>query len=233
MLQIALARATEAIKPKVRDAIAECRKQQSQGNSPNSLGITPPTNGPTPTAPTQTEIVLWKSIENSTNANDFKSYLDTYPSGAFAPLARGYYQRACDGGDAQACSRLGDIFIDGRGVAKDEIRATQLYCDSGDGQKCFTLAEMYDSGQGVAKDQNRAVQLYQRACEKGESQSCSHLRPFYEKACGAGDGQRCTSLGSMYENGRGVTKDVNRALEYYQKACDGGDARGCTNLGFR
>jgi tetratricopeptide (TPR) repeat protein len=37
---------------------------------------------------TQAEIVLWKSIESSTNAADFRSYLDQYPAGAFAVLAR-------------------------------------------------------------------------------------------------------------------------------------------------
>ena len=39
------------------------------------------------TAATQAEIVLWKTIEHSTNPNDFRTYLQTYPNGAFVPLA--------------------------------------------------------------------------------------------------------------------------------------------------
>ncbi len=37
---------------------------------------------------TQAEIVLWKSIEDSTNPDDFQVYLSQYPNGAFAALAR-------------------------------------------------------------------------------------------------------------------------------------------------
>ncbi len=48
---------------------------------------------PTPAIPvtastSQTEIVLWKSIENSGNTADLQNYLAQYPNGAFAALAR-------------------------------------------------------------------------------------------------------------------------------------------------
>lgn len=36
----------------------------------------------------QTEIVFWQSIENSTNPDDFRAYLSRYPDGSFASLAR-------------------------------------------------------------------------------------------------------------------------------------------------
>jgi Tetratricopeptide repeat len=36
---------------------------------------------------TQAEIVLWKTIENSKNPDDYRGYLQEYPSGAFAVLA--------------------------------------------------------------------------------------------------------------------------------------------------
>jgi uncharacterized caspase-like protein len=34
------------------------------------------------------EIIFWESIKDSANADAFKAYLDQYPEGAFAPLAR-------------------------------------------------------------------------------------------------------------------------------------------------
>jgi len=37
---------------------------------------------------TQAEIVLWKSIENSTNPENFQTYLSQYPQGAFSRLAQ-------------------------------------------------------------------------------------------------------------------------------------------------
>lgn len=38
--------------------------------------------------PGQAEATLWKYIENSTRITDFRGYLDTYPNGVFAPIAR-------------------------------------------------------------------------------------------------------------------------------------------------
>jgi hypothetical protein len=43
---------------------------------------------PQPANTSQAEIVLWKTIENSSNIADFESYLQQYPNGAFAVLAQ-------------------------------------------------------------------------------------------------------------------------------------------------
>jgi len=40
------------------------------------------------------EIIFWESIKDSANADAFKAYLEQYPDGAFAPLARIKLQRA-------------------------------------------------------------------------------------------------------------------------------------------
>jgi tol-pal system protein YbgF len=47
-----------------------------------------------PPTTSQAEIVLWKSIENSTNPKDFQSYLDQYPKGTFVVLARRHLAEA-------------------------------------------------------------------------------------------------------------------------------------------
>ncbi|HEX8457784.1 MAG TPA: caspase family protein [Pyrinomonadaceae bacterium] len=41
-----------------------------------------------PVDPTAIELTFWESIKNSTDPEDFKAYLEAYPNGAFAPLAR-------------------------------------------------------------------------------------------------------------------------------------------------
>src|SRR4051794_18671847 len=46
--------------------------------------------------------------------------------------ARGYYQQACDGGLARACTNLGSLYGRGLGVARDDAAAAVLYrkaCD--------------------------------------------------------------------------------------------------------
>jgi tetratricopeptide (TPR) repeat protein len=93
MLQTALTRAPEDKKALIRDAIADCRKRLNQENSSSSPGGSPasktaPTMGSAVPAPTQAEIVLWKSIENSNNPSDFEAYLAQYPQGTFVVLAQ-------------------------------------------------------------------------------------------------------------------------------------------------
>jgi hypothetical protein len=48
----------------------------------------PAESKPVPVSDSATEIAFWDSIKNSTNAGDFRAYLQKYPNGAFAELAR-------------------------------------------------------------------------------------------------------------------------------------------------
>jgi tetratricopeptide (TPR) repeat protein len=80
-LSKAIERAPESKQPALRDLRRQCLLAESGS----------PAGANTPAAATttsQAEIVLWKSIENSANPADFQSYLDQYPRGAFAILAR-------------------------------------------------------------------------------------------------------------------------------------------------
>ena len=88
MLQAALTRAPEDRKPSIRNALAETRRALS-APSPQAAGAVPLPSPASPGAPpTQAEIVLWKSIEKSNSTADFLAYLNAYPNGAYAPLAR-------------------------------------------------------------------------------------------------------------------------------------------------
>jgi tetratricopeptide (TPR) repeat protein len=80
-LSEAIKRAPESKQPALRDLRRQCLIAESA--SPAVASIPPPA-----TTTSQAEIVLWKSIENSPNLADFRSYLDQYPQGAFAVLAR-------------------------------------------------------------------------------------------------------------------------------------------------
>jgi serine/threonine protein kinase/TPR repeat protein len=157
------------------------------------------------------------------------------------------YQSSCSRGEAADCRRLGLMYANGQGAAKDESRAAQLYqksCDGSDTLGCRFLGDMYLNGQGVTKDGSRAVQLYQKSCDEGGALDCSFLgdmylngrevtkdesraAQLYQKSCDEGDARDCSNLGLMYENGRGVAKDVSRAVQLLQKGCDLGEARAC------
>lgn len=56
-----------------------------------TAGAKPPTeiaSSPASVDPVAIELSFWDSIKNSTNPDDFKAYLDKYPDGQFAALAR-------------------------------------------------------------------------------------------------------------------------------------------------
>jgi|SRR5579884_2987062 len=76
-LSEAIKRAPESKQAGLRELRRQCLLSESGAPTAQSQA-----------AVTQDEVVLWKSIENSTNPSDFQSYLDQYPQGAFVSLAR-------------------------------------------------------------------------------------------------------------------------------------------------
>jgi len=88
MLQMALPRAPTERKQLVRDAITEARQLSSGGAVANAGGGGPqPSGGSSAGSPTQAEVVLWKTIENSTRVEDFRGYIERYPNGTYASVA--------------------------------------------------------------------------------------------------------------------------------------------------
>lgn len=222
MLQVALAHAPDDKKPLARDAIAECRKEQNQGSgsTPGTQASNAATALPTASTPTQAEIVLWKSIEDSGNPDDLKAYLNAYPNGAFVPLARGrlasYLQK-------QETDRWKQI------EGSEDPDDFQSYLDSYPSGAYSTLAQSRLASELQKQGSESPFDLANHYYKKLEFHLAARM---FQNACDGGDARGCTHLGQMYESGQGVAKDVNRAEQLYLKACDGGDTRGCTNLGF-
>jgi len=68
-------------------------------------------------------------------------------------LAMADFRKACDGGNAPACSRLGDLYETGFGVSKDPAKAAALYrkaCDLGDAPACERLKNMDGQTAGIS-----------------------------------------------------------------------------------
>jgi len=79
--------APESKQAGLRDLRRQCLLAESGPAPADERGIAPATTS-------QAEIVLWKTIENSSNPDDFEAYLRQYPSGAFAGLARDRLEKA-------------------------------------------------------------------------------------------------------------------------------------------
>jgi TPR repeat protein len=83
-----------------------------------------------------------------------------------------HLQKACDAGDAEACSKLGQQYYSGKGVKEDRVKAVSLYqkaCDGGSATGCFRLGFWHDdsrprsraTGRGRVKTKVHARSLAQ------------------------------------------------------------------------
>ncbi|MBZ5698519.1 MAG: sel1 repeat family protein [Acidobacteriia bacterium] len=71
--------------------------------------------------------------------------------------------KECDGGNADSCTKLGLLYSEGKGVAKDDKRAVELLqrgCEAGDVDGCFGLAFRHERGRGIGKDDIPAVNTF-------------------------------------------------------------------------
>src|SRR5262249_22466580 len=74
---------------------------------------------------------------------------------------------ACDGGDATACTELGNLLM----LVDDPGRAANLYtkaCNAGDAKGCMYLGALRVRGNGVPKDEARGATLLAKACDGGD-----------------------------------------------------------------
>jgi adenylate cyclase len=74
----------EGSEPEVAQAPIEFVPEQAT----NGLAVEQPPPEPTPAEQQSVEIVFWESIKESVRAADYEAYLEQYPEGAFAALAR-------------------------------------------------------------------------------------------------------------------------------------------------
>ncbi|HEY1559079.1 MAG TPA: tetratricopeptide repeat protein [Kofleriaceae bacterium] len=90
-----------------------------------------------------------------------------------------YLTAACDR-EAARCFYLGLAFDDGDGVAKDPVKARELYgksCDAGNADSCNNLGVLLNTGRGGAKDHAAALQLFAKACDGGNKDACANAAP--------------------------------------------------------
>jgi len=112
-------------------------------------------------------------------------------------------------GDASAENTIGDIYLNGFGVAKDSAQALEWYrkaAAQGELAVYFGLGDMYANGFGVPNDHAAAAQRYRKAAEQG------YAAAEYD-------------LGMMYAIGDGVPKDTKAAIDWLKKAAEHGDPR--------
>ncbi|MCM1057697.1 MAG: sel1 repeat family protein [Firmicutes bacterium] len=95
-------------------------------------------------------------------------------------------QRLAESGYADAQNRLGVMYADGEGVARDPLKAVEWYgkaAEQGDAWAQFNLGDKYRLGEGVAQDYLKAAMWYQRAAEQGYAEAQCNLGNMYYAGC--------------------------------------------------
>lgn len=201
---------------------------------PSSGGELPPT---APMSTSERDALFWDSIKTSHNAADFHDYLERFPQGQFAGLAKRKLVAECDA----LAAAPDDPERTGPGVApaamdvKQAIAACQAVPD--DPRSAYLLGRALD----VAGRSGEAIQAYRQASQMGSAPATAALADLYDH--GRGVGQDATqasrwyriaadqgstgaeaALGTLYEQGRGVGRDDGEAARWYRKAADQGSA---------
>ncbi|KAL0252232.1 hypothetical protein GEMRC1_001444 [Eukaryota sp. GEM-RC1] len=134
------------------------------------------------------------------------------------------YQEAAERDDAKAMVNLGNCFLNGIGVNKNERQAVhwfleahskgnsnartrlgqtiqwcQKHAELGDELAMTAIGVCYHLGQGIEKDQSTGVYWFQKAADLGHSDAM-------------------TNLGDCYKNGQGIEKDHSNAVYWFPKS---------------
>ena len=159
-----------------------------------------------------------------------------------------WYRKAAERGYFEAQFELGEMYANGKGVAKDDVEALKWYRKAAEQRYATTqfnhLGAMYYDGEGAPEDAAEAVEWYRKLTEQGshgreliqraqfqlgfiysngEGVAQDHVEAakWYRKVAEQGHAMAQYLLGDMYFNGTGVTKDHVEALKWYRKAAQG------------
>ena len=162
-------------------------------------------------------------------------------AGLTASDAHKWFSAAANAGRQDAMRVLGEMYVKGQGVAPDPKKA-EYWLDkasnSGD-----TLADRKMADSLFDTDPVKAQEYYKKAAAAGDNEAAYIAAVMYEENYEIRpDGQEMARLmkqaaesglapaqadyGLLLYQGRGVTKDVNKAADLFGKSANGGDHEG-------
>ena len=146
--------------------------------------------------------------------------------------------------DAQAL--LGQILLEGRGIAQDEalaLRWFQIAAQGGHLMARNMAGRCLEHGWGGAADEAQAARQYRIAAEagldwaqynyanllatgRGVAEDQPQALDFYRLAAEQGHAKSMNLLGRYLEDGRFCPQDLEAAVSWYRRSAEGGDFRG-------
>lgn len=179
--------------------------------------------------------------EEVLNVEQLQSMLDDSPVRA----AQAILMAAKEGVvDAQAL--LGQILLEGRGIARDEalaLRWFQIAAKGGHLMARNMAGRCLEHGWGCAVDEAAAAREYQQAAEagldwaqynyanllatgRGATEDQPQALTLYRQAAEQGHAKSMNLLGRYLEEGQFCPRDLEAAEAWYRRSAEGGDFRG-------
>ena len=155
-------------------------------------------------------------------------------------------RRAARGGDVGAQALLGQVFLEGRGVAVDEAEGFHWHAvaaSAGNVESMNMVGRCHELGRGTAVDEVLAAVWYRKAANAGldwgiynyanmlaTGRGVARDRPqafaLYQRAAAMGHAKSMNFVGRHYDEGWDVERNPDVAFEWYRRSAEGGDFRG-------
>lgn len=159
---------------------------------------------------------------------------------------------SAESGDANGQDTLGNMYIQGSGVARDPSEAVKWWrkaAEQGKADAQYNVGIAYFSGEGAPKDPTEAVKWWRKAAEQGLAEAQNRLgwaygigfgiaedqtkaAAWHRKAAEQGNMVAEYNLGSSYSEGRGLPKNPTEAVKWWNKAAEQGYAHAQYDLGI-
>jgi TPR repeat protein len=134
-------------------------------------------------------------------AGGLEDGLDAYQQKDYAKAIQ-LWRPLAEKGDPSAQFRLGTLYLEGKGVAADDVEAAKwflLAANQGEPTAQYNLGASYAEGTGVKQDDAEAARWFRRAADQGM---------VYAQL----------NIGIMYIDGKGVPQDLVEAVKWLDLA---------------
>jgi TPR repeat protein len=155
-------------------------------------------------------------------------------------------RRAARLGDVAAQALLGQIFLEGRGVAVDEGEGFHWHAvaaSAGNVESMNMVGRCHELGRGTPVDEALAAVWYRKAANAGldwglynyanllaTGRGVARDRPqafaLYRRAAAMGHAKSMNFVGRHYDEGWDCERDPAAAIDWYRRSAEGGDFRG-------
>ncbi|MBG0807945.1 sel1 repeat family protein [Methylosinus sp. H3A] len=170
------------------------------------------------------------------------------PDAAGLSAAADLYRRGAERGDGEAQWLYANALLNGRGVAKDEKAAANLYCTLSSSSAKIQCAQLVMKGALEGKGAPDAVRILQTLADQGNAPAKVRLAEYFiegpasvrniaegvrllELAAEKGDASAYFDLGWLATSGTGMDKNLRAGFDWYRKSAEAGHARAYGRMG--